>query len=430
MAEFRVTGLWQKLYYGVGLPALGLGAKLASRKDGKIEKAVSGRREPRSMSLSTASPRLWFHTSSLGEFEQAKPVIEALGKRYPSQAVWVSFFSPSGLEHSRNYEHAEDIFYLPLLRKDVRKAFEIIHPHAVIVVKVDLWPGLIWEARSRDIPTILIDATLSPNSKRNLRSIRPIQRSYYSCLSKVIAVAEPDAGRLRDLCGPNVPIKVGGDSKFDRVWQRANDAKSSGKLDDLLNEIPGPILVAGSTYEQEEDLLADAFSRLGDKGRKLSLVVVPHEPTANRLRHSQDLFGKAGWDIRRFSELSPGDSWEIMLLDTVGVLAECYRHADFGLVGGSFRAKVHNVLEPAVFGKPIVVGPFCENSPEAVEMIKEGSMLQADNGVALASVFSEWLDHPQDAISIGVKAKNYLENRLGASEIIADALQITLGHAD
>jgi len=422
-----VTDLWQKLYYCVGLHALGLGAKLASRKDGKIEKALAGRREPRCASSFAATPRLWFHASSLGEFEQAKPVIEALGKRYPSQAVWVSFFSPSGLEYSRNYEHVEDVFYLPLLKKDVRSAFEIIHPHAVIDVKVDHWPGLIWEARSRDVPTILIDATLSPDSKRNLRSIRSIQRSYYSCLSEVIAVAEPDAGRLRSLCGPDVPIKVGGDSKFDRVWQRANTAKSSGRLDNLLKGVPGPVLVAGSTYDQEENLLAEAFAALGEKGRRLSVVVVPHEPTAERIRRSLDLFGKTGWDIRRFSEITPGDSWEILLLDTVGILAECYKHADFVLVGGSYRAKVHNVLEPAVFGKPIVVGPFHKNSPEAVEMIREGSVLQADDVVALTSILSEWIDRPKGAISIGVKAKSYLESRLGASEIIADELQSALG---
>jgi 3-deoxy-D-manno-octulosonic-acid transferase len=361
--------------------------------------------------------------SSLGEFEQAKPIIEALKRRHSQQAVWVSFFSPSGHDHGTGYENAEELFYLPMHRSDLRQAFDTIDPHVVVVVKVDLWPGLSWEASRRKVPIVLVDGTLTSASFRNGRLLRSLQRSFYSRLSGVAAVSDADAERIRKLCGAVVPISVAGDSKFDRVWSRAERSPSLGLLDDVLANTPVPILVAGSTYEPEEHALAHALDQIKDASRRLAIVLVPHEPTEDRLTFVEKLFGKRQWHIRRLSRLSPGKEWQILLIDRVGILAETYRHADMVFVGGSFKAKVHNVVEPAVFGKPIVVGPRYQNSPEAVSMIEERSLLTVTDADQLSTTLNRWLESPEDAGRLGTAAHAFVESRLRASDRIADFIE-------
>lgn len=413
---------WQVVYFKLLIPTLHVGAKIAATTNAKVSAALAGRRVP-ACSRPERSPRFWFHVSSLGEFEQAKPIIETLNSRYPQQAVWVSFFSPSGYEHGAGYENAEDLFYLPMRRSELRLAFDTIDPHMVVVVKVDLWPGLSWEASRRGVPIVLVDGTLTSASFRNGRLLRSVQKSFYSRLSGVAAVSDTDATRIRKLCGAAVPISVAGDSKFDRVWSRAIRSRSLDLLDTVLANTPVPILVAGSTYEPEEQVLAHALDQIGDASRRLAIVLVPHEPTEDRLAQVERLFGGRQWHVKRLSNLSPGEHWQILLVDKVGILAETYRHADMVFVGGSFKAKVHNVLEPAVFGKPVVVGPYYQNSPEAVSMIEQCSLLSVTNASQLSTILGRWLESPEEAGRLGTAAHAFVESRLRASDRIADFIE-------
>jgi 3-deoxy-D-manno-octulosonic-acid transferase len=424
-----VIAFRQALYFRLLIPLLHMGAKIAATTNPKVGAALGGKRVP-TCSHRNRCPRFWFHVSSLGEFEQAKPVIEALKGRYPGQAVWVSFFSPSGHDYGMEYEHAEEVFYLPMHRSELRQAFEIIDPHMVIVVKVDLWPGLAWEASHRSVPIVLVDGTLTASSSRNSKLFRPLQRSFYSHLSGVAAVSNPDAERIRKLCGDDPAVSVTGDSKYDRVWNRAMNSRSLGLLDTILDRTAVPILVAGSTYEQEELVLLHALARIRDVSKRLAIVLVPHEPTESRLTYIEQLFGSRQWLVRRLGRLSPGEQWQILLIDKVGILAETYRHADIVFVGGSFKAKVHNVLEPAVFGKPIVVGPYYRNSPEAVSMIEQCALLSVDNAEQLAALLEQWLESPDKARRLGTVAHTFVESRLRASDRIARFIEQWLPRID
>ena len=258
--------------------------------------------------------------------------------------------------------------------------------------------------------------------------LRSAQRTFYRQLSRVLATTEPDADRLRRLCGPTVLVEVAGDSRYDRVWERATAATSLGSLDTILGTATRPILVVGSTYEPEERALAEALTRLGGSSANMSLVVVPHEPTQERLCFAERLFGESGWTPRRLSSVAPGEPWRLLLLDRVGVLAECYRHADWVMVGGSFKAKVHNVMEPAAWGKPIVVGPLHGNSPEAVGMVECGAVSAVADAAGLASTLRRWMEDPVAASRQGAAAREFLVARLGASQRIADAIEDYLPH--
>lgn len=417
-----------RAYYAIGVPVAEGIARMAAIRHPKIRVALAGRRLPRGWAGSTESFRLWFHVSSLGEFEQARPIIEAVQARRPA-AVWVSFFSPSGLEHAAGYPHAVDLFYLPFRHRALSRAFEVIQPDAMIVIRYDLWPGIPWEASRRGVPLLLVDATLHEGSPRAHPFIRRLQRSYHRHLTRVLAVTESDATRLRRLCGPGVPVETVGDSRYDRVWARATAAGSLGSLDTILADAPRPLLVAGSTYEPDERALAGALAKLGGSAAAINLVVVPHEPTEERLVFSEKLFGQAGWAPRRLSAVRPGEPWRMLLLDRIGVLAECYRHGDLVMIGGSFRGKVHNVMEPAVWGKPIVVGPHYANSSEAQGMVTGGAITAVSDAAGLAAALHGWLKDPDAAARQGASARAFLAARLGASERIADAIESAIGRA-
>ncbi|MCU0611638.1 MAG: hypothetical protein MUE60_07615, partial [Candidatus Eisenbacteria bacterium] len=279
--------LGRLVYYGIGIPAAELIARLWGGRNPKIRSALHGNRIPRPRSGVDGAMKLWFHVSSLGEFEQARPVIEAVGARHPDAASWVSFFSPSGLEHARGYPHAADLFYVPFRRRHVQRAFDIIRPDAVVVIRFDLWPGLAWEAAARDVPLLLVNATLRAGSPRNHPLLGPPQRFFYRHVTRVLAATEGDATRLRRLCGPGVPVEVGGDSRYDRVWQRSTAAISLGSLDTVLGTAARPVLVVGSSYEPEERVLVEALAVLGGPSASMSVVVVPHEPTEERLRFAE-----------------------------------------------------------------------------------------------------------------------------------------------
>ncbi|MBN1426208.1 hypothetical protein JXA88_16785 [Candidatus Fermentibacteria bacterium] len=412
-------------YYAIAVPVAEGVARLASFHRPKIRAALKGRHEPRGWTGPEECIRLWFHVASLGEFEQAKPVIEALQAGGPA-AVWVSFFSPSGLEHAGSYAHAVDLFYLPFRRMALRRAFEIIRPDAVITVRYDLWPGMAWEASRRRVPLLLVNATLPERSPRNRLLLRHLQRSYYGHLSRVLAATAPDARRLRRLCGHGVSVEITGDSRYDRVWARAASSVSLGDLDTILGAASRPILVVGSTYEPEEHALAEALSVMKESSG-LSIVVVPHEPTEERLAFAEALFNAAGWAPRRLSAMEPGQPWRMVLLDRVGVLAECYRHADFVMVGGSFKGKVHNVMEPAAWGKPVVVGPHYANSPEGVGMVDCGAVVTVPDAAGLAAVVQGWIRDPAAAVRQGSLARDFLLARLGAAKRIADAIEAEIG---
>ncbi len=411
--------LSQALYFGLAIPLADLLMRGMALRDPKLKRALRGRRLPVRMD-DVAGPGVWFHVSSLGEFEQARPVIEAVRRRVPGAPVWVSFSSPSGLEHSRGYPHAVDTFYLPFRRAHLRRAFDVIAPRVIVIIRYDLWPGLVWEAAARMVPVVLADATLGPDSLRAHPLVRPFQRTFYRHLTHVLAVTEDDADRLRGLCGPSVPIEVAGDSRFDRVWERTR-APCSGALDHAAEGATRPLLVAGSTYEPEERALAEALTMLGGPS-EASVILVPHEPTEERLSFAEELFGRLGWGVTRLSRLTPGQPWGVLLLDRVGILAECYRHADWVFVGGSFKGKVHNVMEPAAWGKPIVVGPHYRNSPEAVQMRREGALRAVADPAELASVLRSWKEDPGGAITQGQRARDFLLARRGASERIAEVI--------
>ena len=419
-----------RLLYNALYPAAIAGARASTLFLPKMREAFAGRdgyaERWRALRASLPARPVWFHVASVGEFEQARPVISALRRARPDVPVVITFSSPSGYHFATKREAiGGDIHFLDYLPFDhartMRFCLDQADPRLVVFVKFDLWPNLIWEARARAIPVALIDATLSPSSKRLSAAGRWFYRDLYRALSPILAISKEDAERF-GACAPGHPaISVTGDTRFDRVMERWN-ARARGALP--LPDDNALTLIAGSTWPPDEERLLPALVRLSREMPGLRMVLCPHEPTAAHVAPLRDWAVANGLSVATTGERGGGGDAppRVLIIDTVGVLAEAYAHAHVAYVGGAFTTGVHSVIEPAIAGLPVVFGPHHDNSFEAVQLLARGAaraILTAEDAyVALR----QYLAHDAARTEAGRAARAYVESQLGATEKCVAAL--------
>ena len=371
-----MKSLWQIVYNLIFIPILYLILVIVSVFKKKIRTGISGRRRIfedlilNQLTLDTSKIIIWFHSSSLGEFEQAKPIIEKL-KKETNVNIVVSFFSPSGYENSKKYPYADIITYLPFDSKWRAKRFiEIIAPSMAVFMRYDIWPNHIWTLRQKRIPILLVDATMKRNSPRKFPLLRSFHKYLFDDFTKILTVSEEDAEGFKSFKCKNVQIKVVGDTRFDRVYSRSIASRESKIINKeiLINK---KVLVAGSTWQQDEDVLIPSFLKLLKFDDRALMIIAPHEPTILNLEKLENEFsGQASY--LRLSNINNYKNEKIIIVDSIGILSILYSYADVAFVGGSFKINVHNVLEAAVYGIPVLFGPKIDNSQEAKNLLEAG----------------------------------------------------------
>ncbi len=399
-----------RLFYNAAVPAAIAGAHAAARFLPKMRAAIDGRRGFRArwdaLARSLSAPPVWFHVASVGEFEQARPVITALERTRPDIPVMVTFSSPSGYHFACKREPLDRgslrfIDYLPFdSTKNMRFCLERARPRVLVFVKFDLWPNLVWEAHARGVPMALIDATLSASSGRLALPVRWIYRDVYRRLGAILAISDDDAARFRAAVPAHPSISVTGDTRFDRVMERWQERANST----FTLPAGGPTLIAGSTWPPDEERLLPALLRLLREHETLRVVIVPHEPTQEHVEPLKKWAQEAGVTAR------------VVIVDVVGVLAEAYRFADLVYVGGAFTTGVHSVIEPAIAGVPVVFGPKHDNSFEALQLIARGAALSVSTSDETYAALSQWLRHDAARMKAGRSARDYVDSQLGATE--------------
>lgn len=368
--------LWFFLYNYVAVPAFWLLLRLLYPFKQKIRRGLRGRRRlferlDRQVQALHASRRIWFHSSSMGEFEQAKPIIAALKKQYADLDIIVSFFSPSGYDHSKSYKPASLITYLPFdTRGNAGRFLDLINPTAAIMVRYDVWPNHLWELRKRSIPTFIANATLSRKSSRHSWPLRNFHHHLYNELTAILTVSDSDRNAFLDLGMDPAKLHTIGETRYDQVWQRSLDARTKHLIPDaLLKE--KRVFVVGSSWDEDEEVLIPAFRRLAQEDPRALMILVPHEPTVETLDRVESMLNH-GLQAIRFSELNDYTAENVIVVDSIGILTALYQYAHVTYVGGSFRQGIHNVLEPAVYGVPVLYGPKHQNSQEALELLRRG----------------------------------------------------------
>lgn len=409
------------LYRYLLYPILSGALRLAALRSAKVREGLRGRRGwrrqvERFLSVESTAFRLHIHAASVGEFEQAKPVIEAVRAEYHDVRITASFFSPSGYNQQGAYSAIDGACYLPPDRPDQMAEFlDTLKPDLILIVRYDLWPELLLAADRRRIPVALICGVLRSDSVRFNPLVRSFFRRLYGLLSLICAVGEEDRMAFESLA-PKVPTEVCGDSRFDRVIGRAAGAPSlDGPIWGALREHE-LVVVAGSTWPADEDIL----SVLNDDPR-IALVVVPHEPTAEHVESARLRFP----GVRTYSELEkmPMSDVRSVILDRTGMLAGLYRLADIAYVGGGFGAGVHSVLEPAIFGIPVVCGPRVERSRDAEAMLRAERLNVVVGASELRGFIASLADDPDRRRELGTSTRSFVLERSGAVERILSALR-------
>ena len=422
--------LWKTLYNTFVIPALTVGFYAAARFSPKISEGLAGRRsvfDSITEQLSSArelSQTTWFHFTSVGEFEQAKPLIEALKD---DVRIVLTYFSPSVHLNVANYPHHDAAIYLPLdTTRNAARLLEIIKPSLLVFSKFDIWPNLVWHAAKRGVPIALIAGTLHPQSKRLALFARSFFRDVHRHISVHCVISQEDAQRFRRICPPFAQIEVTGDTRFDRVYQRAVAVNGAGEFFQGQSTLQRPILIAGSTYLEDERVVLEAYHRLRenalhnlDWNNLPHLILVPHEPTAERIDEIRTQLEHLGLSRVCFSELEEGvdlSEIDVIVIDTVGLLAQLYRLGDIAFVGGSFHGSVHNVMEPAAMAKPILFGPTIHNAYEAGILRARGAAQLVDNAQEMVEVLTSLLSDTARRAQMGQIGKQVIEENLGASE--------------
>ncbi len=416
-----MKSIWFYIYNIFVLHQLKLIIYILSLFDKKIREGIKGRKkiyENLIINLSgidRTKKLIWFHSSSMGEFEQAKPIIEQI-KRNVEVNILITFFSPSGYKNSLKYPYADIISYLPFDDVGKSKRFvSLVRPSAVIFMRYDFWPNIIWVLSRYKIPTFIVDATMKENSKRKLPISKPFHISLFKNFLRILTISEKDKQSFKEFDIPDDILAVVGDTRFDRVYQKSIEAK---KKNLFRNEIISnkKILVLGSTWEADEEIILLVVRNLFKYTNDVLVIIAPHEPTAKRLEELE--YALKDISNIRFSYKNDYSNEKIILVDSIGILLTLYYYADVAYVGGSFKKGIHNVLEPAVYGIPVVFGIKNRNSQEALKMIELGCGLEIKNKTEAYRVFRELLSKEEKRKEIGEISLNYIQKNIGATEKI------------
>ena len=426
---------WQLVYNLLAVPAMFVGFYIAGCCNPKIQEGIKGRKRVFSelvTQLQTArqlKKTVWFHFTSVGEFEQAKPLIEAI---YAETRIVLTFFSPSVAPNARSYRYTDAAVYLPLdTPRNSERLIRLIEPTLIVFSKFDIWPNLVWRATKHDIPIIVVAGTLHAESKRLSPFAKPFFRSVHRHIRVHCAISEGDAARFQELCSPTHEIVVAGDTRYEQVYRRAVAVESDTEF------FPGqatlgrglqahivtkrPILIAGSTYTEDEKVLFPAYQRLRENIPDTfpHLILVPHEPTPERISEIRDALDRQQLAYLCFSELTSEvdlSEVEVLIVDRVGLLAKLYGLADIAFVGGSFRGSVHNVMEPAAMAKPVLFGPTIQNAYEASLLVARGGAKLVHTSQQLAEAITVWLNDTDARETAGSIGKQLIAENLGAVE--------------
>ncbi len=420
--------IYKTIYNLIAYPTLLVIAKTSSIFDKKIKKAFQihknsvERWEQKAKSLDANKKRIWFHVSSTGELEQARPVIEMLKKESGDKiSIILSYYSPTVQKIAENYEYADICDILPIDTKGrVSKVINAVKPDIMIFVTYDAWPNILWFAKSKNIPIFMISAALREKSLRILPFIgKSFSRSIYSKMSYIGTAFDEDSKHFLMVTSKDTIVKTVGDTRFDRVIKRKENATTL-KVPNKLNNSNKPVLICGSTWHKDENILLPVIARLHKKDYDFISIVAPHEPTEARINYIRKLANKHNIEYNFYSEIqNKQEIKNVIILDSVGFLAELYKIGTFCYVGGGFLTSggVHNCMEPAVMGLPLSFGPNYHNSIEACKMIDLKIAHSVKYEDELLSVIQNWLDNPDKCLKQGQRAKEYIQQSAGATQI-------------
>lgn len=402
-----------KWLYNLGILGYYLLVRIVSLRNDKARKWIEGRKDifkHLSETIIPGEPILWFHVSSLGEFEQGRPVIEAIRNLKPEYKILLTFFSPSGYELRKDYQYADYVFYLPLdTKKNAVRFIDIVRPEKVFFIKYEFWYNFLTQLKEEGIPTYIFSALFRPSQI----FFKPWGKWYLKVIASYehIFVQNRESFNILHQYG-FMNVSISGDTRLDRVGQIADAAPRLGKLELFCGDQKA--IIAGSTWKEDEDLFIPYVNKCPSG---LKFVIAPHEVTNQSLERICTALEKpyVFYSTATDEELSEA---EVLIVDGYGYLDSIYRYGMLAYVGGGFTSGIHSILEPAVFGLPVIFGPDFHKFQEAHDMLKIGAACCISDFTELETQIDSLRSSPEKLLSASNLARSYVNSNRGASKQI------------
>lgn len=380
----------------------------------KMKLFVNGRKDVFSILKERITPQdrvIWFHAASLGEYEQGVPVMEEIAKRYPSHELVITFFSPSGYEIKKDNAFAKATTYLPLdTPSNARKFIELVHPELVFFIKYEFWPNYLMELKRQNIRTVLLSGVFRNN--------QPFFKWYGRWMTKSLEAF--DHFFVQDNASAEVakklelqPVVVSGDTRFDRV---SRQIEMDNTLDFVANFKTNQLcVVCGSTWQEDEEAF---ISFINEHTEDLKYIIAPHQIKPDKIKNLQERL-KVKTVLFSEKENKNLEEYKVLIIDTIGLLTKIYSYADIAYVGGAMGTTgLHNILEPATFGVPIIIGTHFEKFPEAKRLQQLAGLYAVADKEELTNILNKLFKNQKFRTQTGMIAGHFINSNTGATRTV------------
>jgi 3-deoxy-D-manno-octulosonic-acid transferase len=407
--------------YNLGIYILSFFLKVIAPFNSKIKLGVDGRKQTFDIlqkSIIKTDKTIWFHCSSLGEYEQGLPVFQKLRQEYSQHKIILSFFSPSGYEIRKNTQVADVVVYLPLDTKANAKQFiDLVHPEFTVFVKYDIWANLLLELKHQNRRAILISAVFR-KTQIYFKGYGARQKSALFAFEHIFVQDDNSKISLKNINYNSVTVS--GDTRYDRV---SNQIEQNNTLD-FISEFKtnSTCVVIGSSWEEDETILIPYINE--NASEHLKFIIAPHETNNN---HINSIHSKLTTSTVLFSEKDNKklNDYNVFIIDTIGLLSKIYSYADLAYVGGAMgKTGLHNILEPSTFGIPVIIGKNHKKFPEAFAMIKDAGVISIKNGKDLDKAFNTLINSNEERDLLGAKNLKFIKKNKGAVVQIMNYIRI------
>lgn len=405
-----------RLLYTLFIFFYGWSIKLASLFNTKAKQWTRGRKDIfkhiNEALKENDKPLVWVHAASLGEFEQGRPIIEALKEKHPEYGILLTFFSPSGYEVRKDYDLADFVFYLPLdTPQNAKRFLELVPVRLAVFIKYEYWYNYLKAIRQKEIPIVFVSAIFRAN--------QPFFKFYGSWFLKHLKqvnwffVQNQKSFDLLKEAGIS-KASLAGDTRFDRVADIAKKANANTLIEQFKGE--SKLLLAGSSWPEDEALIYPLLQKIPE----LKIVFAPHQIDE---KHIQSIEKNCEGKALRYSQATQENKKQVLIIDNYGLLSSLYRYADFTFIGGGFGAGIHNTLEAATFGMPVFIGPKYEKFQEAKDLVSLNAIEVIEEAKQLEQSLVDLLFNPDKRIEKGKKARDYVKSKTGVTNHITDYLE-------
>lgn len=407
-----------ELLYGAGVKVMGVAMRVGANVSPKLKLGYAGREgllerlESDFSSIAGGRPVAWFHSASLGEFEQGRPVIEAFRKEYPDYFILLTFFSPSGYEIRKNYTGADYICYLPVdTSENARRFVDAVRPQIVFFIKYEFWYHYLKALRSRHI-AILSFSAIFRKEQVFFKFYGGFYRKLLSYFDHILVQNQSSLKLLKsvgiDSCS------VAGDTRFDRVKSIVDSAKDLPEIAAFTAKTL--CLVAGSVWQADMDVLIPALNNLK---RPLRVIIAPHELKKEQMESWRKQLDGKSILYSEYVKMGGAGSFDYLIIDNVGMLSSLYRYGDLAYIGGSFGAGLHNILEAATFGLPVLFGNKSYSKfQEATDLLAFGGAVAVNGTEDLATQLGQFMENNAFRVSTGKSNADYVAAHTGATDLV------------